>query len=64
MVESTVSPTLTPLVEVQGVVKYFPIRQGLVNRVVATVHAVEQVTFDIQRGETLGLVGESGSSSV
>jgi peptide/nickel transport system ATP-binding protein len=50
-----------PLVEIQEVVKYFPIRQGLINRTVAIVHAVEQVTFNIQGGETLGLVGESGS---
>jgi peptide/nickel transport system ATP-binding protein len=61
MAEPGVSQTVTPLIDIQGVVKYFPIRQGLVNRTVAIVHAVEQVTFDIQRGETLGLVGESGS---
>jgi peptide/nickel transport system ATP-binding protein len=61
MAEPEVSTIKIPLVDVQGVAKEFPIRQGLVNRLVATVSAVEQVTFDIQRGETLGLVGESGS---
>jgi peptide/nickel transport system ATP-binding protein len=61
MAESGVFKAVTPLIEVEQVVKYFPIRQGLVNRTVATVHAVEQVTFDIKSGETLGLVGESGS---
>jgi peptide/nickel transport system ATP-binding protein len=61
MAESGAFKEVPPLVEVQGVVKYFPIRQGYLSRTVATVHAVEQVTFDIQSGETLGLVGESGS---
>lgn len=61
MTESGVTRTAAPLLDIQGVVKYFPIRQGLLNRTVATVHAVEQVTFEIRRGETLGLVGESGS---
>ena len=40
--------------------KYFPIRGGLLSREVARVHAVDDVSFDIQPGETLGLVGESG----
>jgi oligopeptide transport system ATP-binding protein len=40
--------------------KYFPIRGGLFSREVARVHAVDDVSFDILRGETLGLVGESG----
>jgi peptide/nickel transport system ATP-binding protein len=61
MAEPEVSTIKIPLIDVQGVAKEFPIRHGLVNRLVATVSAVEQVTFDIQRGETLGLVGESGS---
>lgn len=61
MTKPGVSITNTPLIDVQDVVKYFQIRQGLINRTVATVHAVEQVSFYIHRGETLGLVGESGS---
>jgi oligopeptide/dipeptide ABC transporter ATP-binding protein len=49
-----------PLVEVDGLVKYFPIKKGLLNREVARVHAVDDVTFGVREGETLGLVGESG----
>jgi len=49
-----------PLVEVRSVKKYFPIRKGLLQREVARVHAVDDVTFAVHEGETLGLVGESG----
>ncbi len=48
------------LVEVKNLVKYFPVRGGLLQRVVAWVQAVEGVSFTIKHGETLGLVGESG----
>ncbi len=48
------------LIEVKNLVKYFPIRGGLLQRVVAWVQAVENVNFTIREGETLGLVGESG----
>ena len=50
-----------PLLEVRDLVKHFPVRGGLLQRAVAWVKAVDGVTFDIKRGETLGLVGESGS---
>jgi oligopeptide/dipeptide ABC transporter ATP-binding protein len=50
-----------PLVEVRDVTKYFPVRRGLFSRVRGQVRAVDGVSFDIRRGETLGLVGESGS---
>jgi oligopeptide transport system ATP-binding protein len=49
-----------PLLKVQGLKKHFPIRGGILQRVVDKVHAVDGVSFDLARGETLGLVGESG----
>jgi oligopeptide/dipeptide ABC transporter ATP-binding protein len=49
-----------PLVEVRDLVKYFPITSGVLRRKVGDVHAVDDVTFDVGRGEVLGLVGESG----
>ena len=49
-----------PLLEVQNLVKHFPIRAGVTQRVVGQVHAVCGVSFVVQPGETLGLVGESG----
>ena len=51
----------TPLLEVEHVKLYFPIKKGvLFEREVARVHAVDDVTFTLRDGETLGLVGESG----
>jgi peptide/nickel transport system ATP-binding protein/oligopeptide transport system ATP-binding protein len=52
--------TATPLVEVRGLVKHFPIKGGILQRTIASVQAVDDVSFSIARGETLGLVGESG----
>ena len=49
-----------PLVEVRGLVKHFPIKGGVLQRTVGLVQAVDGVDFTIRRGETLGLVGESG----
>ena len=48
------------LVEVNNLVKYFPVRAGLLQRVVNQVKAVDDVSFVVRKGETLGLVGESG----
>src|SRR5512138_3189387 len=48
------------LVEVNHLVKYFPVRAGLLQRVVNQVKAVDDVSFFVKKGETLGLVGESG----
>ena len=50
----------TTLVEVRDLVKHFPIRGGVLQRTVAQVQAVDGVSFTIEKGETLGLVGESG----
>jgi oligopeptide/dipeptide ABC transporter ATP-binding protein len=50
----------TPLLAVRGLRTWFPVRGGLLRRVVAQVRAVDDVSFTLARGETLGLVGESG----
>jgi peptide/nickel transport system ATP-binding protein/oligopeptide transport system ATP-binding protein len=48
------------LLEVNNLKKYFPIKGGILRRTVATVKAVDGISFAVKRGETLGLVGESG----
>ena len=49
-----------PLLSVRNLKKYFPIRRGILSRVVDHVKAVDDISFDINKGETFGLVGESG----
>jgi peptide/nickel transport system ATP-binding protein len=49
-----------PLLALQGLVKHFPLKGGLLGRTQAVVRAVDGVTFDVLKGETLGIVGESG----
>ncbi|MDG0817147.1 ABC transporter ATP-binding protein [Bdellovibrio svalbardensis] len=50
----------TPLLKVENLVKSFPIHGGIFSREIASVKAVADVSFEIKKGETLGLVGESG----
>jgi oligopeptide/dipeptide ABC transporter ATP-binding protein len=52
--------TTSPLLEVRDLTKHFPIHKGLFSRVTGQVRAVDGISFHIDRGETLGLVGESG----
>src|ERR1700734_1729390 len=49
-----------PLLDVRGLRKYFPIAKGMLRRVTGHVRAVDDVSFTVQEGETLSLVGESG----
>ncbi|MFH8935155.1 ABC transporter ATP-binding protein [Streptomyces griseosporeus] len=48
------------LLKVTGLQKHFPIKKGLLQRQVGAVHAVDGIDFEVRRGETLGVVGESG----
>jgi oligopeptide transport system ATP-binding protein len=60
-VERRPAPSGDPILRVENLVKHFPITQGIVFRKrIGEVRAVEGVSFELQRGETLGLVGESG----
>src|SRR6187431_2629536 len=49
-----------PLLIAQNLKKYFPVRGGLLNRKTAEVKAVDDVSFEVRKGEVLGIVGESG----
>ncbi|WP_019413453.1 ABC transporter ATP-binding protein [Paenisporosarcina sp. TG20] len=51
---------IEPLLKVEGLKKYFPIRKGILSRVSGHVKAVDDVSFYVNKGETLGIVGESG----
>jgi peptide/nickel transport system ATP-binding protein len=51
---------VSPLLAVDGLTKHFPLRSGLLNRTKAVVQAVDDVSFAVGAGETLGIVGESG----
>ncbi len=59
-IEATARETSTTLVDVKGLKVHFPIKGGVLNRTVAHVKAVDGVDLFVKRGETLGLVGESG----
>jgi peptide/nickel transport system ATP-binding protein len=52
--------TIPPLFEVRDLLKHFPLTGGLLGRSTGVVRAVDGVSFDVARGETLGIVGESG----
>ncbi len=56
----TDSGNSAPLVQVENLTKHFSVRLGAYGETKATVHALDEVSFTVQRGETLGLVGESG----
>jgi len=64
LAEATVETTKTresgTLLEVNNLVKHFPIQKGFLKRTVGSVRAVDDVSFSVTEGKTLGLVGESG----
>lgn len=59
--DTTQTDATVPVLEVNNLVKHFPVTSSFLGRTIGQVRAVEDVSFSIQKGETLGLVGESGS---
>jgi oligopeptide/dipeptide ABC transporter, ATP-binding protein, C-terminal domain len=53
-------PAAEPLLRIEGLKTYYPIKRGLLSRTVGNVKAVDDITLNLYQGETLGLVGESG----
>jgi len=60
VINMTVFSNAKPLLEVKNLKKYFPIRAGILKKTVGYIKAVDDISFYINKGETLGLVGESG----
>src|ERR1035437_6160811 len=59
-VSASVAPSKEVLLDIRNIKKYFPIMGGILRRQIGTVYAVDDVSLQIFRGETFGLVGESG----
>ena len=60
MNDRTTNDSARPILEVRELRKYFPLSSGIFNKRAGTVHAVDDISFSVMAGETLGIVGESG----